>query len=108
MRGRHFWYTRYCVPPLQSCGIAECLRSFLSAFERLNIPVVRYIANLLYIQHVSGNFVSILDHIRYLLKKVVEMSSNLLWLTITNILSHKLHTVGTMCFYKARYSKKLC
>ena len=41
MRGRHFWYTRYRVPPLQSCGIAECLRSFPSAFERPNIPVVR-------------------------------------------------------------------
>ena len=27
-RGHHFWYTRYHVPQLQSCGIAECLRSF--------------------------------------------------------------------------------
>ena len=29
----HFWYTRYHVPPLQSCGIAKCLLSFLSALE---------------------------------------------------------------------------
>ena len=31
----------YHVPQLQSCGIAECLRSFPSAFECPNIPVVR-------------------------------------------------------------------
>ena len=37
---RHIWYTRYRVPPLQSSSIAECLRSFLSAFECLIIPVV--------------------------------------------------------------------
>ena len=44
---RHFWYTRYHVPQLQSCGIAECLRSFPSAFECPNIcrPMI---ANLLY------------------------------------------------------------
>ena len=40
MRRHHFWYTRYRVPPLQSCGIAECLRSFPSAFQCPNIPVV--------------------------------------------------------------------
>ena len=28
MRGRHFWYTRYCLPTLQFGGITECLRSF--------------------------------------------------------------------------------
>ena len=38
-----FWYTRYHVPQLQSCGIAECLRSFHSAFECPNIPVVRWL-----------------------------------------------------------------
>ena len=36
-----FLYTRYHVPQLQSCAIAECLRSFPSAFECPNIPVVR-------------------------------------------------------------------
>ena len=43
MRGRHFWYTWYHVPQLQSYGIAECLRSFSSAFECPNIPVVRWL-----------------------------------------------------------------
>ena len=38
---RHFWYSRYHVPPLQCCGIAECLRSFLSAFECPIIPAVQ-------------------------------------------------------------------
>ena len=47
MRRRHFWYTRYRVPPLQSCGIAECLPQF-----SLRIWVCEYtcrpmIANLL-------------------------------------------------------------
>ena len=35
-----FWYTRYHVPPLQSCSITECLRSFLSAVECPIIPVI--------------------------------------------------------------------
>ena len=38
--GHHFWYTRYHVPPLQSCGIAKCLFSFLSALECPIIHVV--------------------------------------------------------------------
>ena len=41
MGGRHFWYTRYRVPPLPSSGITECLHRFPSTFERLSIPVVR-------------------------------------------------------------------
>ena len=41
MRGHHFWYIRYRVPPLQSGGITECLRTFPFVFERLSIPVVR-------------------------------------------------------------------
>ena len=36
-----FWYNRYCVPLLQSCGIAENLRSFPFALECPNIPVIR-------------------------------------------------------------------
>ena len=33
----------YCIPPLQSCGISECVGSFPSAFECLNIPVVQWL-----------------------------------------------------------------
>ena len=40
MCGCHFWYTRYCVPPLQFGGITECLRTFPFAFERPSIPVI--------------------------------------------------------------------
>ena len=39
--GGHLHYTRYCLPPLQSGGIAECLCSFPSAFERPSVPVVQ-------------------------------------------------------------------
>ena len=45
MRGRYFWYTRCCVPPLQFGGIAKCLHSFSSTFERPSIPVVRCLLN---------------------------------------------------------------
>ena len=41
VRGRHFWHSRYRVPPLQSGGIAECIRSFLPAFECAIILVLR-------------------------------------------------------------------
>ena len=34
------WYTRCRVPLLQSCGIAECLRSFPSAFDCPSIPAI--------------------------------------------------------------------
>ena len=40
MCGHTFWYTMYCIPPLQSCGTTECLHSFLSTFECQIIPVV--------------------------------------------------------------------
>ena len=31
MCGHHFWHTSYRIPPLQSCVITECLRSFVFA-----------------------------------------------------------------------------
>ena len=43
MHRHHFWYTRYHVPPLQSCSIAECLHSFLSTLECPIIHVVRWL-----------------------------------------------------------------
>ena len=43
MRGHHLWYTRCRIPLLQSCGIAECLHGFPSAFERPSIPVVQWL-----------------------------------------------------------------
>ena len=46
--GRHFWYSRYRIPPLQSCGITESLHSFPSAFWASEYTCCPIIANLLY------------------------------------------------------------
>ena len=46
--GCHVWYTRYRVPPVQSCSTAKCSRSFLFTLDCPIIPVVWWFANLLY------------------------------------------------------------